>query len=1065
MELEYRLLGPVEAYRDGMPLRLGGPKPRALLAVLLLRAGQVVPADALVDAIWGEEPPDTARALVQSYVSALRRALPEDAGEAIETRAPGYVLRPGAGRVDLVRFEELTAEGRRAAAGGDHRAAARALREALALWRGPALGGVGGALRGEAVRLEEVRQAALEERIAVELEIAGQEADLATELTALVSAHPTRERLRGQLMLALYRLGRQADALAVYGEGRAVLADELGIDPGPELNRMHEAVLRADPGLLPGRRTPATAPPPARTGAAPTRPVSLLPPALGDFTGRETESAEVVEWLTGPRTATPVVVVSGPAGVGKSTLAVQAAHRVADRYPDGQLYAELHGFSEPVPPGEILGRLLRALGADPPEDPAERGDLFRSLVAGRRILLVLDDAGSESQVRPLLPGSAACGVLVTSRTRLGGLVGARRTDLDVLDDVRGLQLLTRVIGATWGDPREEAAARRIVELCGGLPLALRIAGARLATRRHWTPSMLADRLADEHRRLDELSVGDLEVRASLGLSYQALDPGARLVLRRLATLGSADVAAWTMAALADVPEDEAEEVLERLVDAQLLDCPGTDQVGQPRYRLHDLVRVYAAERAETEDPVADRTAAVGRALTAGLWLMDRVTEAAPPGAVILRQRRAVTGSLGDAPGRRDGSDGSDGSDSPYGTDGTDSPYGTATTRHSPAPSGTSAPSAPVSARTARRALADPFTWFDAEAGALTTAVERAAAMGLHTPACEAAAALCSSSFAISNRFDAWWRSHDAALAAARRAEDLSGEALLLIGLGQLRYEQDRCAEALDYFRQAERICADLGDVHGRSAALAGVGSAFRELGELRAAERALADAADGFRRLGDDTGVGLACRYAGSVRLELGDHDTALVLLDESLAAYRRQGSRRGEAMALRTLSLIHRSLGEYEAAARVAGQAREILSDLGDPLMAAYSMRARAKARLRMGRVREAESELHEALGVCRAHQDRFGEALTVRTLGECALADGRFAEAAQLLTASVAGWDDMGLRLPRARALRDLATAREALGDGAGAAALRAEAMAVFTASEARERNEPWPEPPQRP
>jgi DNA-binding SARP family transcriptional activator len=510
LDLEYRLLGPVEAWWGGMPVRLGGPKPRALLAVLLLRAGQVVPADALVDAIWGEEPPDTARALVQSYVSALRRALPGEAGETIQTRSPGYVLEPGPGRVDLVRFEELTAQGRRAAAEGDHRSAARALREALALWRGPALGGVGGALRGEAVRLEEARQAALEERISAELEIAGQEADLATELTALVAAHPTRERLRGQLMLALYRLGRQADALAVYGEGRAVLADELGIDPGPELNRMHEAVLRADPGLLPGRR--AVGPTPAaRTGGAP-RPVSLLPPALGDFTGRETESAQVAEWLTGPRGAMPVVVVSGPAGVGKSALAVQAAHRVAERYPDGQLYAELHGFSEPVPPGEVLGRLLRALGADPPEDPAERGDLFRSLVAGRRVLLVLDDAGSESQVRPLLPGSASCGVLVTSRTRLGGLVGARRTDLDVLDDVCGLELLARVIGTTWGDPREESAARRIVDLCGGLPLALRIAGARLAIRRHWTPSMLADRLADEHRRLDELSVGDL-VRA------------------------------------------------------------------------------------------------------------------------------------------------------------------------------------------------------------------------------------------------------------------------------------------------------------------------------------------------------------------------------------------------------------------------------------------------------------------------------------------------------------------------------------------------------------------------
>ncbi|WP_246203908.1 AfsR/SARP family transcriptional regulator [Streptomyces tailanensis] len=1040
VELEFRLLGPVEAWHAGRPVRLGGPKPRALLAVLLLRAGQVVPADVLVDVIWGEDPPDTARALVQTYVSALRRALPAEVAEAIETRPPGYLIRRGVGRVDVADFEALTAKARQAAAGGDHEGAARLLRAASDLWRGPALGGVGEALRGEAGRLEEARQAALEERIAVELEGGGREAELVTELTALVGSHPTRERLRGQLMLGLYRLGRQADALAVYAEGRAVLAEQLGLDPGPELNRLYEAILRADPELLAAPSAPA----PKSTVAAP-RPVSLLPPAIGDFTGREEELAGVVEGLTGAREAMPVVVVSGAAGVGKSALAVQAAHRVAAEYPDGQLYAELHGFSEPVPPGEVLGRLLRALGADPPEHTAERGDLFRSLVAGRRILLVLDDAGGEAQVRPLLPGSATCGVLVTSRARLGGLVGARRTDLDVLDDVRGLELLTRVTGPRHtdaGDPREEAAARRIVELCGGLPLALRIAGARLATRRHWTTGVLAERLADEHRRLDELAVGDLEVRAGLGLSYRALDDRARRVLRRIATLGPADVAVWTVAALADTTEDEAEEVLERLLDAQLINCPGTDQVGQPRYRLHDLVRVYAAERAETEDPITDRTAAVGRALTAGLWLMDRVTEAAPSGAVILRQgfgeaplkgRGAVTHA---APPR-----------------GREHPHKTGSREPTDPPT-------PVGDRTTHRALSDPFAWFDAEADALTTAVERAAAMGLHRLACEAAAALCSSSFAISNRFDAWWRSHDAALAAARRAEDRSGEALLIVGLGQLRYEQDRIADAQEYFRTAEHIFTELGDVRGRSAALAGLGSACREVGELRDAEQALADAAEGFRRVGDDTGVGVACRYAGSVRLELGDQEGAFPLLDESLRAYRRLGSRRGEALALRTLSLVHRSLGAYEEAARVAEEALEILRSIGDEHMAAYALRARTKARMRLGHTAEAESELREIVEVCRTHGDRFGEALTVRTLGECALAEGRLADADRLLTASAALWAVLALPLPRARALRNLSAVRAALGDADGAAALRAEAMAVFTTCEARERYEPWPD-----
>lgn len=972
---------------------------------------------------------------MQTYVSALRRALPAEAAEAIETRPPGYVMRPGVGRVDLAEFEARTADGRRAAVDGNHTEAARLLREALELWHGPALGGVGEALRGEAGWLEEARQAALEERIAAELEAGGHEAELVTELTALVETRPTRERPRGQLMLGLYRLGRQADALAVYAEGRAVLAEELGLDPGPELNRLYEAILRADPALL--AATTATAAP--QQASVPRR-VSLLPPAIGDFTGREEELAGVVEGLTGEREAMPVVVVSGAAGVGKSALAVQAAHRVAGDYPDGQLYAELHGFSEPVPPAEVLGRLLRALGADPPEDTAERGDLFRSLVAGRRILLVLDDANGEAQVRPLLPGSATCGVLVTSRARLGGLVGARRTDLDVLDDARGLELLTRVTGParTPDDPLEQAAARRIVELCGGLPLALRIAGARLATRRHWTPSVLAERLADEHRRLDELSVGDLEVRAGLGLSYQALDGCARRVLRRIATLGSADLAVWAVAALSGMPEDEAEEILERLLDAQLINCPGTDQVGQPRYRLHDLVRVYAVERAETEDPVGDRTAAVGRALSAGLWLMDRVTEESPSGAVILRQGFSLK--------RR----------------GTAAPAAPPRGREQPHTTGNRQPAdtpAPVGERTTRRALADPFAWFDAEADALTNAVERAAAMGLHSLACEAAAALCSSSFAIKNRFDAWWRSHDAALAAARRAEDRSGEALLIIGLGQLRYEQDRIAESQEYFRTAERICTELGDVRGRSAALAGLGSACREVGELRDAERALTDAADGFRRVGDDTGVGVACRYGGSVRLELGDQEGAFPLLDESLRAYRRLGSRRGEALALRTLSLVHRSLGAYEEAARVAEQALEILRAIGDPHMAAYALRARAKARLRLGHTREAEAELHEILEVCRVHEDRFGEALTLRTLGECALADGRLTDAEALLTASAALWGVLALPLPRARALRSLSVVRAVLGDRAGADALRAEAMAVFDVCEARERHEPWP------
>ncbi|MDX2600532.1 BTAD domain-containing putative transcriptional regulator [Streptomyces caniscabiei] len=1109
MSLEYRLLGPVEVWTGGRRIPLGGPKPRALLAALLLRPGRVVSAGALIDTVWGDEPPDSARALVQTYVSGLRRALPAGA-EGIETRPPGYLLRVDGDRdrLDLRDFERLTAAGRDRAATGDHPGASELLGQALELWRGSALGGVGRALRVEAERLEEARQAALEDRISADLASPGREQHLVAELTALVGTHPTRERLRGHLMLTLYRLGRQADALAAYAEGRAVLADELGIDPGPGLRGLHEAILRSDPGLMPpaapaqgrphrtgraprparpdgedptGRPRSAGGPDSARhpesadrdgpasldrpgpaqgtdgshlpdpalradgshlpdpalradgslthsasegpvgeaglpVGPAPARSgplvrAALLPPAIGDFTGRERQLDDVSALLTGPREAMPVAVVSGPGGVGKSAFAVQVAHRVAADYPDGQLYAELHGFSDPVPPAEVLARLLRALGTEPPEGPAERGDLFRSLLARRRVLLVLDDAGSEAQVRPLLPGSASCGVLITSRARLAGLDGAARTGLDVLDDELGCELLARIAGSDHVRSDTDAA-RRIVALCGGLPLALRIAGARLATRRHWTPRMLADRLADERRRLDELTVGDLEVRTGLGLSYDALDPLGRTALRRLGLLGAPDVAAWTVAALLDLPDTEdAENVVDRLIDAQLLHFTGVDRAGQSRFGLHDLVRVYAAERAEAEEPRAERAAALGRALGAWLWLTARATAAGPSGEVVLQDPSTLW---------------------------------------------------PVGERAAEQVLADPAAWFASEAGAIAAAVERAAAMDLHALAREAAVTLCSSAYIVNNRFDSWSRTHEAALAAVRRAEDRAGEALLLIGLGQLRYEQDDFTESVDHYRQAVRLCAELGDTRGHAAALAGLGGTYREQGRLRDSARELSRAIDDFRRLDDTAGLGLACRLAGSVHLELGEYSAARALVDESLAAYHRLGSRRGEALALRTYGLLHRALGEYEAAEELSGRALAILQRFGDRLMSAYAAQARAKARLRLGRTREAAADLAGLLDVCRAYGDRWGEALVRRTLGECALAEGRSTEAEAHLTEAVALWDILRLPLPRARTLRSLAELRDRLGDEKEADALREEAAVVFTAYEVHEAREPFREGP---
>ncbi|MEU4425530.1 BTAD domain-containing putative transcriptional regulator [Actinoplanes sp. NPDC024001] len=532
-ELEFRLLGPVEVRSGGEVLPLGGTKIRTLLAALLLPAGRVVATDRLIDVIWDDDPPPTARALVQTYVSALRRVLP---AEMIETRPPGYLARIDPDSLDRNRFDALVARGRAAAREGRHAEASELLRAAAALWRGPALSGVrSAALTAEAARLDQQRLTVTEERISADLAL-GHADELCAELSVLVGQHPTREPLRAQLMTALHRAGRAADALAVYRQGREILVEELGIEPGPELSRLHEAILRGTPG------------PPAPVTARPVP--AQLPPDAADFTGRDEQAAQLIRLLE----HSSVGVIAGPGGIGKSALAVHVAHRVAAAYPDGVLHVDLRGMSaSPASPAEVLGRFLRAFDVDPSAIESsldERMNQYRSLLADRRVLVVLDDAANEQQVRPLLPGSPRCGVLITSRNRLPGLAGARLLELDMLSEQEATTLLARVVGDDRVAAAPDAAAA-IVTSCGRLPLAVRIAGARLATRRHWSAELLARRLGDERRRLDELWAGDQQVRATIEMSLRGLDPRARTVLRRLGQLGPADFPCWVVAALLD----------------------------------------------------------------------------------------------------------------------------------------------------------------------------------------------------------------------------------------------------------------------------------------------------------------------------------------------------------------------------------------------------------------------------------------------------------------------------------------------------------------------------------
>lgn len=1019
--MDFRLLGPVEAWASDHPVQLGGTKPRTLLTVLLVEHDQVVPATRLIDAIWGSAPPDRARSVLQTYISTLRQVLARAGGaDIIATRPPGYALRLAPHTLDRDVFERLLAQGRAAAADHRHRDAAELLRAASAQWRGAALGGTeSGLLAGEAARLNDLRIATVEDRINADLAL-GRFDEVCAELADLVSRHPFRERLRGQLMRALSGLGRRPEALAVYQDARRALVEELGIEPGPELQAVQNAILRDDPALTgpdggQGRSRPVRveqpAPGPAEQEpeATPRTAPAQLPPVPADFTGREVEVRALATALTDHAPVVPVHVIAGKGGSGKSALAAQVAHTVAPAYPAGQLYADLHGMSEaPAEPREVLGRFLQALGiapADLPETTEERVGRYRTLMAGKRMLVLLDDAGTEQQVRPLLPGTRGCSVIITSRSRLMGLAGLSVTELDVLGPDESMALLTKIVSAERIE-NEPAAARGIVAQCGGLPLAIRVAGARLASRQRWPLQLLADRLADERRRLDELSVGDQEVRASISLSYRTLDPQAQSALRILGLLGLPDFPSWIVAATLRLAEPEGEQTVERLVDAQLVDFTSVDGLGDLRYRMHDLVRIFARERAEAEETVATRNQIVSQVVGHWLWLIQTITVGSPSGQLDILEKSRVA----------------------------------------------SAPSEEVT----RRVAANHRVWFDVEHNSMITAVEVAAGMGLDQVACDLARAMSTVEYSKTNRFDAWTRTHDAALQAARRSGNRYGEAILLSGFGRLRCAQDRYTEAKDYLRQALDAFRQDKEEQGEATTLAELGEVCREQGHLAESLHFFGRASVIVEGLGDDNAIGYLRRLSGSVRIEQGDYPGAYQDLTEALAAYRRSGSRRGEAMTQRTLALYHRSRGELDEALEQCSRSLDGFRQVGDTLLEAYGLRALGKTLIRLDRLGEAEQPLHRSLAISQEAGDRWGQAATLRVLGELALSTGDLDQAERFLTLALRGWDELGLLLWRARTLRVLAALQTKRGDPEAAGAAAAEALSIFESYGTREYGE---------
>ncbi|TDV56273.1 DNA-binding SARP family transcriptional activator [Actinophytocola oryzae] len=577
--MRINVLGPWQvAVSGGLP-EIKGAKRYALLAALLLDPGRTVSRERLVDAVWEDDPPTSALANLRTYVADLRRALGPlaDGRPRLASSASGYAIEVGPEELDLLCFEKLSGEGLAACRRGDHAAAVSFLARAVGLWRGHAFDGVelGSWARARVTALEdrrwEAQLALADARLAL-----GRHEDVVAGLRDVVAERPLSERAWALLMTALTAVGRRSEALDAFARARAVLDRELGVRPGPELRAAHERALAAD--------RPAVRSADHRAGPC------ALPAPVSDFVGRQGLLAGLGGWLTG-HDGPLVAALSGPPGVGKTALALRAAHLLRPSFADGQLYQALGASTgRQRPPGEVLAEFLRTLGVrELPDGVEDRAALFRSTVAHRRLLVVLDDAADVAQVRPLLPGTGSCRAVITSRHRLTALEGAHAVTVAPLTETEGIGLLAAVAGPAR-IRRERDAATRIFLACGGHPLALRVAAVRLAMRPAWPLATLADRLWDEPHRLDELTIGELSVRAYLESSFRRLADGARRAVALLARHVGDDVPAGRVAEVLGRPEAESDRIVEELMCANLLVPTGG---AEPSYRLDRLFRLYA----------------------------------------------------------------------------------------------------------------------------------------------------------------------------------------------------------------------------------------------------------------------------------------------------------------------------------------------------------------------------------------------------------------------------------------------------------------------------------------
>ncbi|WBB58517.1 BTAD domain-containing putative transcriptional regulator [Streptomyces sp. WMMC500] len=898
--LRFSVLGPVRAWCGEREVALGSPQQRVVLAALLLRRGRPVTVAELVGAVWGDEPPSAAVSVLRTYASRLRKALEpgRDAGgpyRVIVSAADGYAVRVPERAVDLGVFEQRVAEARGLRAAGEVRAAAELLRAALDGWEGTPLAGLPGPLaEAERSRLAEQRLAVLETRLEVDVEL-GRHSEVVAELGVLSGEHPLREQLCQLLMLALYRSGRRAEALAAYRRTRGILVAELGIEPGASLQELHHRILTADISLHPppaeqeagggGERDAETGAGVSPAAGHLARPAQL-PADLVTFTGREAELQRAEALLPDDGTqpaAVLITAIGGMAGVGKTALAVHWAHRVAHRYPDGQLYINLRGFDpagSAVPPAEAVRIFLDALGVAPQRIPAAveaQAALYRSLLATRRMLIVLDNARDSEQVLPLLPGAPGCLVIITSRSRLTGLIEngeACSLALDPLSQLEAYGFLVRRLGA-GRLAAEPGAVEEIIACCARLPLALAIAAARAATHPGFPLSAVAEELRDGRGSLDAFVGGDLntDLRAVFSTSHAAVSVPAARLFRLLGLHAGPDVSAPAAAALAGLPVRETRALLTELTRAHLLieHVPG-------RYSLHDLLRVYAAERVRSQESEGERERAVERLLSWHLHTADASYPHLTP-----RRRRVPI-----------------------------------------------APPPPGCRPLAFTAYDQALKWCETERPNLVAAVHQAAATGRPDMAWRLTAALWGFFYLRSHLHD-WLDIVTISLDAVRGGDDRVGQASSHGDMAAALCSMHRFDEAVVHLRRSMTLWRELGDTRGETRALSNLGHTYLQAGRPGEAVEYCRRALAHHRASGDSWGQGIALANLGDAYQRLDRFDEAVDCLEQALTVLRASSNRWVEGVTLDALGTLQYRLRRRDDAIEYYHQALDAHRDVGN--------------------------------------------------------------------------------------------------------------------------------------